>query len=324
MRPIGPVGLGPPKPLPPRAMQPTSPPPTSKRTSGMLAPTLTDPGACDSCTLVPGSLQRVREMAALREQGWSLDEIALRYEVSRERVRQILRAHGGPDALKVADARRRRAEQQAEARVDELLALWRAGEHTHDVAGRLGLQAVACRSTIERFATDVDRAARRAAMAGARGARTYSDRDIILALTSAAKRLDRVPSAKEYAQLARELGFPSLATVLNRMGGWSNAVAAAGLRPAAAASSRRARSRRWTEEACWQALTRVVAELGEVPSVLAYERFAAGRDDLPSSATIRNRLGRWSSLVTRLAAERELALHAAQGPGRSATAPAGA
>jgi hypothetical protein len=59
--------------------------------------------------------------------------------------------------------------------------------------------------------------------------------------------------------------------------------------------------------------------------VLAYERFAAGRDDVPSSATIRNRLGRWSSLVTRLAAQRELALHsqnygAADLRGSSATA----
>jgi hypothetical protein len=272
----------------------------------MLAPTLTDPAACDACTLVPGSLQRVREMAALREQGWSLDEIALRYEVSRERVRQILRAHGGPDPQEIVEARRRRAEQLAEARVDELLALWRAGEGAAKVAGKLGLQAVACRSTIERFATDVDRAARRASMAGARGARTYSDRDLILALTSAANRLGSVPSAKEYAALARDLDFPSLATVLNRMGGWSSAVAAAGLRAPAVASGR-TRGRRWTEDACWTALARAVDELGEIPSVLAYERFAAGRDDLPSSATIRNRLGRWSSLVTRLAAQRELA-----------------
>ncbi len=275
----------------------------------MLAPTLTDPEACDACTLVPGSLQRVREMASLREQGWSLDEIALRYEVSRERVRQILRAHGGPEPGAIADARRRRAEALAEARIDELLALWRAGEGAGSVAGKLGLQAVACRSTIERFATDVDRAARRASIAGARGARTYSDRDIILALTSVAKRLRHVPSAKEYAAVARELGYPSLATVLNRMGGWSNAVAAAGLRPAAVAPAR-SRARRWTEEACWEALERAVDELGEIPSVLAYERLAAGRRDLPSSATIRNRLGRWSSLATRIASQREIATQA--------------
>jgi uncharacterized protein (DUF433 family) len=274
----------------------------------MLAPTLTDPEACAACTLVPGSLQRVREMASLRQRGWSLDEIALRYEVSRERVRQILRAHGGPDPQEIAEARRRRAEQQAEARIDELLALWRAGEGAGSAAGKLGLQAVACRSTIERFATDVDRAARRASMAGSRGARTWSDRDIFLALTSVTQRLDRVPSAKDYAAVARDLGYPSLATVLNRMGGWSSAVRAAGLRPVAAAPVR-VRGRRWTEEACWDALQRAVRELGEIPSVLAYERFAAGRDDLPSSATIRNRLGRWSSLATRLAAQRELLSH---------------
>jgi hypothetical protein len=40
--------------------------------------------------------------------------------------------------------------------------------------------------------------------------------------------------------------------------------------------------------------------------VLAYERHAAGRPELPSSATVRNRLGRWSSISTQLAAQREL------------------
>jgi len=281
----------------------------------MLAPTLADPDACETCTLKPGSLQRVREMATLREQGWSLDEIALRYEVSRERVRQILRAHGAPDPQEIAEARRRRAEQQAEARVDELLALWRSGEAAGSAAGKLGLQAVACRTTIERFATDVDRAARRATMSGARGGRTWSDRDILLALNSVAKRLGHVPSAKAYAALARELGYPSLATILNRMGGWTNAVGAAGLRPLTAqptAPSRRVR--RWNDAACWAALQRVVGEVGELPSVLAYDRLAAGREDLPSSATIRNRLGRWSTIAIRLAAERELTLHAQPAP----------
>lgn len=270
----------------------------------MVAPELAQAEARDDRALVPGSLQRVRQMAALREQGWSLDEIAVRFGVSRERVRQILCAHGGPDPRTVAQARRRRAEQRAEARVDELLLLWRGGEDPGSIASRFGLQAAACRSTIERFATDVDRAARTAGMAAARGAQTYSDRDITLALVSVATLLDRVPSAKEYAALARGLRLPSLATVLNRLGGWSNAVAAAGLRDNGGAA--RTRTRRWTQDACWDALRRAVDELGEIPSVLAYERFAAGRGDLPSSATIRNRLGRWSSLTAQLAAQREL------------------
>jgi hypothetical protein len=88
-------------------------------------PALADPAGCEECCLVPGSLQRVRSMQALREQGWSLDEIALRFGVSRERVRQIMRAHGGPAPADIAEARRRRAEADAEARIDELLTrLW--------------------------------------------------------------------------------------------------------------------------------------------------------------------------------------------------------
>jgi transposase len=268
---------------------------------------LADPAACADCTLVPGSLQRVRQMAALREQGWSLDEIAARFEVSRERVRQILRAYGGPDRPAVLEARRRRAERLAEARIDELLALWRAGEEPGVIAGRLGLQGTACRSTIERFATDVDRVARRAALAGTGAAPTYSDEDIVVALTSAAARLGRAPSPKAYAAVARDAGLPSVPTILNRMGGWSVALAKAGLRTGVASNRRRPQ---WTEDACWAALRSAADELGEIPTVLAYERLAAGRSDLPSAATIRNRLGRWSSLAARLAAQRELTLQA--------------
>lgn len=138
--------------------------------------------------------------------------------------------------------------------------------------------------------------------------RETTDQEILTALMSVATRVGRVPSAREYAALAREHRLPSLATVLNRMGGWGNAIRAAGMLPLAAGTG--ARSRRWTDEACWRALRSVSRELGEIPSVRGYERHAAHRHDLPSPATIRNRLGRWSSIVTRLVAEHELtALH---------------
>lgn len=277
----------------------------ARTTSHAPLPTVLDPAACDDCALVPGSLQRVRQMQALRRRGWSLDEIGLRFGVSRERVRQILRAHGGPDPHDIADARRRRAEAQAQERIDELLSLWRAGEQPRSAADKLGLQAAACRSTIDRFATDVDRAARKASMAGARRIQQYSDRDIILALTSVSTRVGRVPSAKQYALHARELNYPSLPTVLNRMGGWTRALHAAGMQPIT--GKHRRRKRRWTEESCWLALREVVDELGEIPTVLCYQRHAAGRPELPSAATLRNRLGRWSAITMQLAAQRELA-----------------
>jgi hypothetical protein len=243
-------------------------------------------------------------MALLREEGRSLDEIAVRFAVSRERVRQILRANGGPDSRDVADARRRRAEQQAQAHIEELLELWRTGADPRSVASALDLRPQACRSAIARCATEVDRTARRASLASTRTvAKTYSDGDITAALRSTAAHIGRVPSAKEYEALARTNGCPSLATVLNRMGGWTNAVRAAGLTPASPPAGTRRRSRRWTPDACWTALRRVMAELEQVPTVVTYDRHAADRPDLPSSATLRNRLGRWSAIATQLAAE---------------------
>ena len=243
-------------------------------------------------------------MIVLREQGMSLDEIALCFGVSRERVRQILHEHGAPDPRTVAAARRRRVEQEVAAELPELLALWRAGAAPGSAAVALGLQVTACRNAIARAATDADRDARRASLAGDRAiAKTYSDRDIVTAVTFVAERLGRVPTAKEYGAKARELELPSLPTVVNRMGRWTNAVRAAGLVPAHTAAH--ARARRWTAESCWHAMRAVVAELGEIPTVVAYDRHAGGRKDLPSSATLRNRLGRWSQITTRLIAERD-------------------
>jgi hypothetical protein len=244
-------------------------------------------------------------MVTLRRQGSSLEEIAVRFGVSRERVRQILGAHGGPASHDVAEARRRRAQQQAETHIGELLVLWRAGAQLGSAAGALGLQRAAARHALARFATDRDRAARRASLGGARArGKTYSDRDIMVALTSVAGRLGRVPTAKEYGALARELAYPSVATVVNRMGGWTSAVCAAGLVPASTPG--RACSRRWTAQACWTAVRQVVAELGDIPTVAGYDRHAAGRADLPSSATVRNRLGRWSAITTQLAGNQTL------------------
>jgi hypothetical protein len=244
-------------------------------------------------------------MALLREQGHSLDAIALSFGVSRERVRQILHTHGGPDSQRAADARRRRAEEQALACIEELLELWRAGEDPRGAAVVLGVQAAACRNAIARFATEFDRAARTASLARARAAKTYSDGDIAAALTSVAVELGRVPSAKEYEALSRVHGCPSLATVLKRMGGWTNAVRACGLIPVSTPA--RTRSRRWTADACWTAVRRAVVELERIPTIVTYDRHAAGRPDLPSSATLRNRLGRWSAITAQLAAERRLA-----------------
>jgi hypothetical protein len=243
-------------------------------------------------------------MALLRRQGQTLDEIAHRYNLSRERVRQLLGPQTVPDSHEIALARRQSAERDAHARIDELLALWRGGGSAVAAASALGLGAAPSRRVIARHASDADRAARRASLAAAHvRAPTYSDRDIELALLQVAGELGRAPHAKEYSAHTRALGGPSLPTVLNRLGGWTAALQAAGLTPAGAPP--RSRARRWTADACWTALRQATRELDAIPTVAAYDGHARGRDDLPSPATIRNRLGRWSAIAAELAAERD-------------------
>jgi hypothetical protein len=172
-----------------------------------------------------------------------------------------------------------------------------------DVADALGLQAAAARRAITGRATEADRVVRRASLASARQtSNRYSDDDIVDALCQVAAQLGRAPRAKEYAALARVLHGPSLPTVLIRMEGWTAALRAAGI--VSPHGPARVSSRRWTVEACWSALNVVVGELDAIPTVARYDRHARGRDDVPSSATIRNRLGRWSAITAQLAAER--------------------
>jgi hypothetical protein len=241
-------------------------------------------------------------MAELREQGRSLDDIAAHFGLSRPRVRQILRANGGPSTEEAARARRLRAEGDALQRSGEIFALWRGGLDADAVAEALGVGRAACRGVIADHGTDADRAMRRASLATARAsdANRYSEADIVAAIRAVAARLERVPSARDYAAVARSMALPSLPTIHNRMGGWGRAVRAAGMQPAAAPPV----CRHWTEDACWNALRRAVDELGEIPSTRVYDRHAEARGDLPSSATVRNRLGRWSTIVMALTVER--------------------
>ncbi len=65
--------------------------------------------------------------------------------------------------------------------------------------------------------------------------------------------------------------------------------------------ARRTYTRRWDADACLQALEQLIDELGRVPTYAHYEALARQRDDLPSAATVRNRLGSWTETMTELA-----------------------
>jgi hypothetical protein len=115
-----------------------------------------------------------------------------------------------------------------------------------------------------------------------------------------ANELGHPPSGPEYERVARELQLACRATVYMRFDGWNRALQAAGLREPVV--DRRPRDREWNAAACWRALRSVSHRLGDPPRYRRYLALAAGRDDLPSASTVRQRLGPWRSIAAALAA----------------------
>lgn len=238
---------------------------------------------------------RARTMIDMRVEGGTLQEIGDRFGVTRERVRQILRAEG-VDSADIMAARTERVAATIASHHDQVMELYREGLDITEIAGRIGVTAGELRVAVRADATPADRAARRARRRRCPDV-TYSDEDLLRGIRRAAQELGDVPTSAGYLKLARRLGLPSLPTVTNRLGGWSEAVRAAGMTPN---PTHDGYTRRWSSDACWRALRRLISELGDAPTAQQYQMLSEGDDDLPSLATVRHRLGRWSGVVDRL------------------------
>jgi hypothetical protein len=127
-----------------------------------------------------------------------------------------------------------------------------------------------------------------------RPARAFSDEQLAAGVRAVGESVGHTPTGGDYRRLAPTLGLASHATVCIRFGSWSGALEAAGFEPGA---HRRAYRRRWDAQACWKALESVADELGEWPRYARYEELSAGREDLPSAAMLRQRLGPWSEIA---------------------------
>jgi DNA-binding CsgD family transcriptional regulator len=247
----------------------------------------------------PSRSGRDREIVELRANGETLQAIASRFGLSRERVRQIVerqrRDRGAPGAGSIDAARAKRRLGLAAERRDEALARWRAGATVGEIAQETGLSVRAVRGLLERHAEEADGALRRVALnrRSRAGALRYSDADLIAAVRRVAAALERVPGAAEYAELARELRLPSLSLIQARLG-WRLALGSAGL--VSAAEVRAGHPLRWSESDCWEAVARIARSIGHAPSIREYARASRGDPKLPSAATVSQRLGGWSAV----------------------------
>jgi AraC-like DNA-binding protein len=127
--------------------------------------------------------------------------------------------------------------------------------------------------------------------------RSFSDEQLAAGVRAVAESVGRTPTGGDYRRLAPTLALASHPTVCMRFGSWSGAVRAAGFEPTTRVGPYR---RRWDAQACLKALDQVADELGDLPRYRDYEQLALGREDLPSGALLRQRLGPWLKIAAAL------------------------
>lgn len=237
--------------------------------------------------------ERRAEMVQLRERGLRLAEIARMYGLSRQRVAQLIDQAGGVAIEEVRVARAGGQLDQALAGAEMILEHFRTGLTVGEIAQRTGHSYRAVRAVIAQRASEADREQRRQERAYVPQPVQYSEEQLLVGLRRVARRLEHAPSNGEYAKAASELGLASMQTVYMRFGGWCHALRRAGLD----VPSGRVQAPTWHVAACWQALLSVADQLGDPPRYRRYLELAAGRQDLPSPATLRTRLGLWSEIV---------------------------
>lgn len=126
---------------------------------------------------------------------------------------------------------------------------------------------------------------------------TYSDDDLLDALRAAAADLTGPLSVKAYEAHQQQVGGPTYARIIQRLGSWNAALARAGLETR---SVTRGYARRWSEEDLVAVVRRFLDESGSA-SYAAYDAWARTEPGAPSAQTVRNHFGGWGAAKERAA-----------------------
>lgn len=232
--------------------------------------------------------ERNRMICARRAQADTLAAIAHDFGLTRERVRQIIRAAGGPSAATARAQRAAKRAQSEHAAAERLRDLYRR----HPAASRSELAALSGVPT-DRIKELLGEDARFLVSPKQR-VRQYSDTDIFVAMREAAAMFDGPLSHQRYASVSVEVGGPSVPRILQRFGTWLQACEKAGVQ--AGRRPKREYNRKWSAS---DALKWVATYLrtADCPGTFqGYDEWARGTVGAPSAATMRNILGPWSDV----------------------------
>jgi hypothetical protein len=247
------------------------------------------------------TLSRAHEMARLYyDDEWTMEQIGARYEMTRERVRQLLNLANAEPVSRVAAGHARRSRRIQERhkavlrqRRAEILAAYQERPNVGHLERRFRLP----RSLLsELLDEELTRDGRRAIPCALAGQVTFSDEEIVDAVRACAAALGETPTTRDYGawRLTQQPKPASRPLIYARMG-WAEALRRAGMEPRR--GHRRPRVDKVTvEEAQWS-LGDCVRELGLIPTSEEYDSWSSfhGRVSL---TTVRRLIGpSWAACV---------------------------
>lgn len=247
------------------------------------------------------------ELIIKRAQGKTLREIGDEYGVTRERIRQIIARHD-PGGFRY-EARRKEFLDSLSTILPDYIRDYAdahpnmpSGQMAHAITKSLGWNVLSVTRDDVESAIGIEECKRRHRdiYINNHTHRIYTDEEIILALQRVHAALGRkVMGLSRYRNFAESCPgeIPSAALIVQRFGYWKDACTAAGIPYGA---THFVYTRQWTDEDMYQIVIDFIND-PDVPSPSAenYDQYARARKGVvPSLATIRNRMGKWTQIVS--------------------------
>lgn len=253
----------------------------------------------------PPAPAHVVEMIERRWRGLTLDEIGAEFGVTRERVRQLLKKHGGPSADEIRALRAAEARSAERAREEAVIATLRdalGGRGPMTVAKLAEVTGLEPNEVAKHWPEDL---AHLRLWGTGQGESRWTDEDICEALRQASA-YEFPLTAKAYSELVQvgQIIGPSAPRIEQRFRSWSAACEEAGVVPGEPPKNREYESK-WSDDDLLQIVRAYLFDPDAPSSVGRFDEWKrANAPDGPSAQTLRNRFGSWTEVKRRALAQR--------------------